>query len=186
MIHKALMTLAALALALITNPAAAKNSYAEDRALIENMSNHYMVAVDAGDIETVMKTWADDGVLDWVGGVEHGAPAIRKAMSKFGGGAVMGTIPVGATERPRTQHQIVNHVIMVNGDRATSFAYWFALTNKTTHGQIEVLYMGHYEDELARVGGEWKFKKRVVYNESRQNKSLFYPGLGEKDPRPSR
>ncbi|MEO6041163.1 MAG: nuclear transport factor 2 family protein [Croceibacterium sp.] len=183
MIKRALMAVAALTIALSASPACAKNSYADDRALIENMSNHYMVAVDAGDIETVMKTWADDGVLDWVGGVEHGADAIRKAMSKFGGGAVMGTIPLGATERQRNQHQIVNHVIMVNGDTATSFAYWFALTNKTTHGQIEVLYMGHYEDELARINGEWKFKKRTVFNESRQNKSLFYPGLGEKDPR---
>ena len=49
------------------------------------MSNHYMVAVDAGDIETVMNTWAEDGVLDWVGGVEHGKAEIRAAMSNFGG-----------------------------------------------------------------------------------------------------
>jgi hypothetical protein len=32
--------------------------YANDRAEIENLSNKYMVAVDAGDIETVMDTWA--------------------------------------------------------------------------------------------------------------------------------
>jgi hypothetical protein len=57
------------------------------------------------------------------------------------------------------------------------------MTNRTTHGQIEILYMGHYEDELVRIRGEWKFKKRVVYNESRDNRALFYPGLGERDPR---
>jgi hypothetical protein len=74
-------------------------------------------------------------------------------------------------------------VITVNGDTATSFAYWFAMTNNTTHGQIEILYMGHYEDQLVRVDGDWKFKKRVVYNESRDNRALFYPGLGERDPR---
>ena len=74
-------------------------------------------------------------------------------------------------------------MIDVNGDTATSFAYWFAMTNNTTHGQLELLYMGHYEDELARIDGEWKFKKRTVYNESRDNRSLFYPGLGERDPR---
>ena len=178
--------LMAVALAFATMPgvaAAQQRSYAEDRALIENMSNHYMVAVDAGDIETVMRTWADDGVLDWVGGVEHGKAEIREAMSRFGGAGVMGTLPADATERQRTRHQIINHVITVDGDTATSFAYWFAMTNRTTHGQVEFLYMGHYEDELVRVNGEWKFKKRTVYNESRQNKSLFYPGLGERDPR---
>ena len=158
-------------------------SYAEDRALIENMSNHYMVAVDAGDIDTVMNTWAEDGVLNWVGGVEHGQAEIRAAMSNFGGAALMGSLPADATARPRTRHQIINHVITVNGDTATSFAYWFAMHNRTTHGDIQFLYMGHYEDELARVDGAWKFKKRTVYNESRQNKSLFYPGLGERDPR---
>jgi ketosteroid isomerase-like protein len=169
--------------ALPTGASAEQRSYAEDRALIENMSNRYMVAVDAGDIETVMQTWADDGVLDWVGGVEHGKAEIREAMSNFGGAALMGSLPPDATERPRTRHQIINHVITVDGDTATSFAYWFAMTNRTTHGQIEVLYMGHYEDELVRVNAEWKFKKRTVYNESRQNKELFYPGLGERDPR---
>ena len=178
------LAIAAVASAIVPCVASAEQpSYAEDRALIENMSNHYMVAVDAGDIETVMDTWAEDGVLDWVGGVEHGKAEIREAMSKFGGAALMGTLPPDATERPRTRHQIINHVITVNGDTATSFAYWFAMHNRTTHGEIQFLYMGHYEDELVRVNGEWKFKKRTVYNESRQNKSLFYPGLGERDPR---
>ncbi|MEO6367599.1 MAG: nuclear transport factor 2 family protein, partial [Steroidobacteraceae bacterium] len=72
--------------------------YADDRAEIENLSNKYMVAVDAGDIETVMSTWADDGVLDWVNGIEHGKAAIRKAMSGFGGGRPV-NIPEGATSR---------------------------------------------------------------------------------------
>ena len=179
--------LAAGALALASLPvqamAQSQPSYAEDRAEIVNLSNHYMVAVDAGDIDTVIATWAEDGVLDWVGGVEHGRDEIEAAMSRFGGAGIMGTLPADTTERPRTRHQIINHVIEVNGDSATSFAYWFAMTNRTTHWQVELLYMGHYEDELRRENGEWKFTKRTVYNESMHNKSLFYPGLGESDPR---
>jgi len=180
------LALAAFASLLAPGIASAQqHSYANDRALIENMSNRYMVAVDAGDIETVMDTWAEDGVLNWVGGTEHGKAEIRAAMSNFGGAALMGSLPPDATERPRTRHQIINHVIDVNGDTATSYAYWFAMHNRTTHGDIQFLYMGHYEDELVRVNGAWKFKTRTVYNESRQNKELFYPGLGEKDPRRS-
>jgi hypothetical protein len=156
--------------------------YADDRAEIENLSNRYMVAVDAGDIETVMSTWAEDGVLEWIYGVERGKAAIRKAMSGFGGARRV-EIPEGATSRPRTRHQIINHVIDVNGDKAKTIAYWFALTNNTPQKDVQLLYFGHYEDELVRVNGKWLFKVRKVFNESQNNRAVFYPGLGEKDPR---
>ncbi len=171
---------AVVALASIAQAALA--GYADDRAEIENLSNKYMVAVDAGDIETVMSTWADDGVLEWVNGIERGKDAIRKAMSGFGGARRV-DIPEGATSRARTRHQIINHVIDVDGNTAKTIAYWFALTNNTPQKDVQLLYFGHYEDELAKVNGKWLFKKRKVFNESMQNRALFYPGLGEKDPR---
>lgn len=156
--------------------------YADDRAEIENVSNKYMVAVDAGDIETVMSTWADDGVLEWVGGVENGKAAIRKAMSNFGGSRYE-PVAKDATSRPRTRHQIINHVIDVKGDTATSTAYWFAMTNRTPQGDVQLLYMGHYADVLVKKNGKWVFKTRKVYNETRDNRKLWYPELGEIDPR---
>ena len=174
-----IITVAALS-AVIANVAHA--GYADDRAEIENLSNRYMIAVDAGDIETVMGTWADDGVLEWVYGTEHGKVAIRKAMSNFGGARKV-DIPEGATSRQRTHHQIINHVIDVKGDTATTIAYWFAMTNNTPQKDVQLLYFGHYEDDLVKVNGKWLFKKRHVYNESQPNRAVFYPGLNEKDPR---
>jgi hypothetical protein len=174
--------LAASAAFLCCVSAVALAGYADDRAEIQNLSNRYMIAVDAGDIETVMTTWAEDGVLDWIGGVENGKAAIRKAMSNFGGSRPV-NIPEGATSRPRTHHQIINHVIDVNGNTATTIAYWFAITNNTPQKDVQLLYFGHYEDELVKVNGKWLFKKRKVYNESQPNRAVFYPGLGEKDPR---
>jgi ketosteroid isomerase-like protein len=174
--------LAASAAFLCCVSAVALGSYADDRAEIQNLSNRYMIAVDAGDIETVMSTWAEDGVLDWIGGVENGKAAIRKAMSNFGGGRAV-NIPEGATSRPRTHHQIINHVIDVNGDTAKTVAYWFAITNNTPQKDVQLLYFGHYEDDLVKQNGRWLFKKRKVYNESQHNRAVFYPGLGEKDPR---
>jgi hypothetical protein len=178
---KAIATRAALVLLFLAPLARA--DYANDRALIENVSNRYMVAVDAGDIDTVMSTWAEDGVLEWVYGVEHGKAAIRKAMSGFVGGASRDPLPAGANSRPRTRHQIINHVIDVDGDSAKTIAYWFAFTNKTPQKDVQILYFGHYEDDLVRVGGKWLFKHRRVFNESQPNRAIFYPGLGEKDPR---
>jgi ketosteroid isomerase-like protein len=162
---------------------AALADYANDRAEIENLSNRYMIAVDAGDIETVMATWAEDGVLEWVRGVERGKDAIRKAMSNFGGAAAMHNIPQGATTRQRQHHHILNHVIDVNGNTAKTVAYWFNITNGTPQKDVQLMYFGHYEDELVKQNGKWLFKKRKVFNESQPNRALFYPGLGEKDPR---
>lgn len=178
---KTLCGLAATLLCALAAPLA-QASYADDRAEIENLSNKYMVAVDAGDIETVMGTWAEDGQLIWIYGHEVGKAAIRKAMSGFGGGRKV-QIPEGATSRPRTRHQIINHVIDVEGNKAKTIAYWFALTNNTPQKDVQLLYFGHYEDELEKINGKWYFMKRHVYNESGQNRSLFYPGLNEKDPR---
>ena len=174
--------LGALAICAIAAPASAQ-SYADDRAAIVDLSNRYMVAVDAGDIETVMDAWADDGVLDWVFGVEHGKDEIREAMTPFVGMAG-NDIPEDATGRPRMRHQIINHVIDVDGDVAHTTAYWFAMSNRTDDGHTALSFFGHYEDELERQpDGRWLFKTRTVYNESRDNKRLFYPGLGESDPR---
>lgn len=172
------------AIILLCSPAGAvlAGDYADDRAEIVNLSNRYMVAVDAGDIETVMSTWAEDGVLEWIGGVERGAAEIREAMSNFGGARKV-EIPESATSRPRTRHQIINHVIDVDGDTARTIAYWFAMTNNTPQKDVQIMYMGHYEDDLVKLDGHWRFKHRRVYNESLENRALFYPGLGEKDPR---
>lgn len=178
-------TLALASLIVSVAPAVTFASYADDRAEIENLSNRYMVAVDAGDIDTVMEAWAEDGVLEWVYGVERGKEAIRKAMSNFGGARRV-EIPDGATSRPRTRHMIINHVIDVQGDTAKTIAYWFALTNNTPQKDVQLLYFGHYEDELVKRNGKWLFKKRRVFNESMPNRALFYPGLGEKDPRQSK
>lgn len=171
-----------LTAASLCTAALALASEADDRAAIKNLSNRYMIAVDAGDIDTVMSTWAEDGVLDSVFGIQRGKADIRKVMSAFGG-ARHAAIPAGATSRPRTRHQIINHVIDVDGDVAQTKAYWFAFTNNTPQRSVQLLYFGHYEDELIRLDGQWLFKQRRIFNESQPNRALFYPGLNELDPR---
>lgn len=178
--RKAILAIA-LSFAFLT-PSITLARYAEDRAEIEDLSNKYMIAVDAGDIDTVMSTWADDGVLYSAFGVARGKAAIRKTMSAFGG-ALQANVPEGATFRPRTHHQIINHVIEVHGNTATTVAYWFAITNATPQHDVQLLFFGHYEDTLVKINGHWLFKTRRVYNESEPNRAAFYPGLGEKDPR---
>ena len=84
----------------------------------------------------------------------RGVGAIRKAMSGFSA-ARAASVPDGATEWPRSRHFILNHVINVNGDTAKTIAYWFEITNNTPQKDVQLVYFGHYEDQLARVHGHW-------------------------------
>ncbi len=164
--------------------ASARADYANDRAEIQNLSARYMIAVDAGDIETVMATWAEDGILEWGNGTERGAAAVRKAMSNFGGAKARRLLAADSTTRQRQRHHIVNHVIDVDGDKARSVAYWFVITNETPQKDVQLYNFGHYEDELVRRNGRWLFSSRTIYNESRSNRAMFYPRLGETAAQP--
>lgn len=161
---------------------ASAGDYADERAAIENLSNRYMIAVDSGDLESVMAAWHEDGVLQSALGVQHGKAAIREAMADFVG-PPREPLAQDATSRPRTRHMIINHVIDIDGARATTIAYWFEFTNNTPQGNVQLFNFGHYEDELVKDDGEWLFTKRIIYNEQGHNRELFYPGLGESDPR---
>lgn len=159
----------------------AEASYADDRAEIENLAAIYLQAMDARDMDAYVATFTEDGVLDWVNGVEHGRAEIREAIGSWG---TPPNVAANATSRPRQRHNILNHVIFVDGDTATERAYWVAFTNQTPQRDVQVLYFGHYESELRRVDGHWLYSHRKIYNESLQNREAFYPALGEHDPRP--
>jgi len=180
---------AAMVLAMSSNAGAqglSAEDYAVARAEIVNLSNRLMIASDARDAETYAESFASDGVLDWIGGVEHGREAIRQAIEEWRGQiAKRATIAPDANSQPRTRHYVLNHDITVNpdGKTATGRVYWFALTNSTPQTDVQVLYFGHVIENYVKEDGKWLFSKRAVFNESRHNRSLFYPELGEKDPR---
>lgn len=159
--------------------------YAIDRAEIVNLSNRLMIASDAQDAETYANTFARDGVLNWIGGVEHGREEIRKAIAEWR--SKTDPLPAGATSRPRVRHFVLNHDITINpdGKTGTGRLYWFALTNKTPQKDVQPLYFGHVIEYYVKEGGKWLFSKREVFNESLTNRALFYPELGEHNPNAS-
>lgn len=157
--------------------------YAIARAEIVNLSNRLMIASDARDAETYAETFSKDGVLDWIGGVEHGREEIREAIAEWR--AALAAPAADATHQARTRHYVLNHDITIAPDGKTGQGrvYWFALTNKTPQTDVQLLYFGHVIEDYVKEDGKWLFSKRAVFNESRHNRALFYPELGEKDPR---
>jgi uncharacterized protein (TIGR02246 family) len=180
-----MMLAGALLAGLVATPAAAEvtpEQYAVARAEIVNLSNRLMIASDAQDAETYANSFAKDGVLNWIGGVEHGREEIRKAIAEWR--LKVDAVPQGATSRPRTRHFVLNHDIKVdaNGKTGKGLVYWFALTNKTPQKDVQLLYFGHVVEYYVKEDGKWLFSKREVFNESLTNRAPFYPELGETDP----
>lgn len=140
--------------------------YAEDRALIEDLQARYLFAFDFGDPEGYANTFAPDGVLNFGWGDIVG----REAIAQFIADGRENTLQVRANtpdgERPSIGRHIINNIVVkVDGDTATSQAYWTHMTSdETGYGTVD--FFGHYEDEMVKIDGDWYFSRRHVYNEA--------------------
>ena len=163
-------------------PAAVPEGGAHDYVSILNLMSAYMIALDAGDIDTYADLFAPDGALYWVGGVERGREEIRRNMASFGTGRQKS--PKEATSRPRFIHVSLSQRIDFTGpDTAHDVGMWMGFSNRTADSSFETNEFGHYEDWYVKTGGRWYFQERRIFNERLSNKALFYPELGESDPR---
>ena len=155
---------------------------ADDYVAIVNLMNTYLIALDAGDLDTYANTFAPDASMYWIGGVEHGRAEIHKNLANFGTGRKK--LPKDATERPRFIHTLGSQRIDFTGpNTAHDVGMWFGFTNGTPDKSFEVAEFGHYEDKYVKIDGRWYFQERRIFNERLSNKALFYPELGETDPR---
>jgi len=126
-------------------------SYAEERALIENLQARYLFALDFKDHDLYVTTFTPDGILDVGNGAAVGRETIKAAVANMPGG----------------RHHITNLVLRIDGDRATARAAWMH-TGKSAEGRMTIGGFGHYEDDLVKVNGEWLFARRRIYNEGRE------------------
>jgi hypothetical protein len=152
-----------LTLAVTSITKAADPSYAEDRALIEDLQARYLFAMDFGTPDLYVTLFTEDGVLDIGNGEIKGRKAIRDVIAKM---------PNSRTSenglRPASgRHNISNIVLKVNGNKATARAYWFHYSNNNPERRGVFSGYGHYEDEMVKVNGQWLFTKRRIYNEGR-------------------
>ncbi len=153
-----------------------------DYVQIVNLLNTYWIALDAGDIATYASLFAPDAVLYWAGGVVRGREQIHQEMATFGTGGKK--LPTDATERPRVIHVMGSQRIdFPKPNAAHDVGMWMGFRNSTPDNRAEIFEFGHYEDQYVKLEGRWYFQERRIYNERLSNKALFYPELGEQDPR---
>lgn len=130
----------------------------EDRDEIRRLLMDYGRFLDQRDFASFSQLFAEEAG-EWIGGMgkARGRQAIREFMDE----------KIGRnTGEPDASnfHLFMNDSIAVNGDRASALSKWvFVIQNQ--QGQPQPFYLGHYEDQLVREKGQWKFLKRVVYSD---------------------
>ena len=162
--------------------AAISPDHTADYIQIVNLMNTYFIALDAGDLDTYAGVFAPDATLYWIGGVEHGRTAIHKNLASFGTGRTK--LAKDATERPRFIHTLGSQRIDFTGpNTAHDVGMWLGFSNRAADHKFETAEFGHYEDDYLKIDGKWYFQTRRIWNERLSNKAIFYPELGEHDPR---
>ena len=146
------------------------DSYAADRAAIIDLQHRYVLAMDYFDADGYAEVFAEDGVLDWAGGVVEGRETIREFMSSGTYDLrTMGFQPAqtpDGREWPSTvRHLISNQVIVVEGDTAKAVTYWMNYANNADRSEIQWLSFGAWEDEYVKIDGEWFFTLHRISNE---------------------
>ncbi len=140
-----------------------QTTYAEDRALIEDLQARYMFALDYDDLDTYVSLFTEEGILDIGMGEWKGRDSIKY---------ILESIPQEENEEADTtlhrttgRHNISNIVVKIKGDTAWGRAYWFHMSNENPERRAQLNSYGHYEDVMVKVNGEWLFSKRKIYNE---------------------
>lgn len=127
----------------------------EDREEIRDLLTSYADCLDRKDFAGYAQLFARDGTLVAQLGEATGPAAIQALLE-----ANLSGTPTAASTRVAF-HMLANPVIQVDGDSATSRVLWAYVTHDA-EGLPLILQVGHYDDELTREDGSWRFRQRRI------------------------
>ena len=119
----------------------------EDIEAIKQLKAEYCdICDDDHNPDRITTIFAQDGIWEGAGfGKAQGHAAIRELFKKF------------QTLISFSQHQVLNPVIKIDGDRATGIWYFFGPFTFYKNNQAKWL-AARYQDDYVKVDGEWKIQ----------------------------
>jgi len=122
-----------------------------------------MFALDWCNADAYRGLFAKDGVLISPTGSEKG-----DAIAAFVRSACVGSKAESTQNSVHERHFLSNVVLDIQGDKARGRTYWFAMGDTPEH-HAQLRSYGHFEDDLVRENGTWKFARRRIYDETSAN-----------------
>ena len=126
----------------------------EDREAIGALFMRYRHCLDEKDFSGYAALFANDGEFVAAGGSASGREQIEELVDGMRGSLL--TAVAGDD-----LHIVVNPDIEIDGDRASARSTWIYLVRDDAGGP-SLCKVGHYEDELVREDGEWRFARRFA------------------------
>jgi uncharacterized protein (TIGR02246 family) len=127
-----------------------------DWVAVNELVARYNRAIDTGDVEGWVGTFAPDGVFDGVIGRFEGEEALRRLATDYW------TTP--AYEPWRGCQHWVNNVVVesLGGTPERARLRCDHAMIKAEAGGARVVLLAAYDDELVRLDGGWRFARRTV------------------------
>jgi uncharacterized protein (TIGR02246 family) len=126
----------------------------EDREAIHTLFMRYRQCLDEKDFSGYAGLFAAGGEFVAAGGTAKGRAGIEELVDGMRGSLL--TAVAGDD-----LHIVVNPEISIDGDRASARSTWIYLV-RSGDGEPTLSKVGHYEDDLVREDGEWRFARRFA------------------------
>jgi len=133
---------------------AARVQRLEDREAIHALFMRYRQCLDEKDFGGYAALFAEEGEFVAAVGTAKGRAGIQEFVDGMRGSLL--TSVAGDD-----LHIVVNPEIAIDGDRATARSTWIYLVRGAAD-EPTLSKVGHYEDELVREDGEWRFARRFA------------------------
>ena len=128
----------------------------EDRLAINDLFVRYTCALDAGDVDTLVDCFTEDG---WLVSPRVGECAGRAAIRRFAEHYAQ-----FRRDGSQLRHIISNMAIQVDGERGRVTCYLIVFL--TRDGKSRLLPPAVYDCELRKTGAGWRFRRRVVTHDA--------------------
>ncbi len=137
-----------------------------DRELIRELPQLYAYGIDTRDFDVVASVFHSDCV-------------VSGTMRTAGIERYLKLLEPGVRQYHATMHFMGNQYLRVEGDAGHVETYAVAYHIEADDSPIEDLIMGvRYQDDVVRVGDEWKISRRNVVNQWHRG-PLPRPGQGQ-------